>query len=351
MKRANGTGGIVRLSGNRRRPYVVRIAGRDEFGHIVQRPLSYHSSAREAQAALDEYNRAREAGVALSADKMNMTVGQIFEAWSAREYRKLNPKSISAHNAAWKMRVSRFADKKMRSMSLDLWQELLDEDKEKGRSQSTINNDVGLIRALYNYSIERDIVTKDYSLYLDIPSVSAKFAKGAFTSDQLKQIEKLAASGEPWADTVLILCYTGFRISEFLSLTPADYHASEHYLQGGLKTKAGKNRIVPIHPKIQPYIDVWLAKGGERIICDNTGRAIPGPKYRSSYFTPIMRKIDAPAATPHWCRHTLATLLHNAQVDELTIKWILGHSTANDITAHYTHATISALTTAINKIA
>ena len=351
MKRANGTGSIVRLSGNRRRPYVVRIAGRDEFGHIVQRPLSYHSSAREAQAALDEYNRARETGVALSADKMNMTVGQIFEAWSAREYRKLNSASIQAHNTAWKMRVSRFSERKMRDMTLDEWQGLLDEDEEKGYSQSTINNDVGLIKAFYNYSMERDIVAKDYSQYLDIPSVSAKFEKGAFSDIQLKKIEKLAENGEPWADTVLMLCYTGFRITEFLSLTPFDYHADEKYLQGGIKTSAGKNRIVPVHPKIQPYLDYWLSKGGERIICEDDGRSITTHRYRRYYFNPIMQKIGLPEATPHWCRHTLSTRLHDAGVDTLTVKWILGHSTADDITSHYTHATINTLKTAIKKLA
>lgn len=69
---------------------------------------------------------------------------------------------------------------------------------------------------------------------------------------------------------------------------------------------------------------------------------------------PIFRtdeKIGVPNATPHWCRHTFATLLHTANVDELTVKWLMGHSTRSDITAHYTHETIAVLRAAVQKIA
>ena len=66
----------------------------------------------------------------------------------------------------------------MRSMTLDEWQLILDEDEDEGRSQSLINNDAILIKALYSYSMERDIVGKDYSADLDIPSVGAKRPPG-----------------------------------------------------------------------------------------------------------------------------------------------------------------------------
>lgn len=55
MRRANGTGSVTKLSGNRRRPYAVKVSFRDQYGVIRQRVLSYHAKAAEAQAALDEY--------------------------------------------------------------------------------------------------------------------------------------------------------------------------------------------------------------------------------------------------------------------------------------------------------
>lgn len=351
MKRANGTGSIVKLPGNRRRPYAVKVSGRNQYGHIVQQIVSYHAKAADAQLALEEYQKARAAGAAPAIDKLSMTVGEVFDGWKAREYRKLKPASINSHNAAWNKRVSRFKDRKMRDMTLDEWQSILDEDEDAGLSQSTINNDAILIKALYSYSMERDIIGKDYSKYLDIPSVDAKRPRDALDDIQVAQLSDLAANGVPWADTALMLCYTGFRVSEFLQLTRFSYHPEQGgYLQGGLKTAAGKNRIVPIHPKIMPYLSDWMKKGGDTIICDENGHAVPSAKYRE-YFQGVMEQIGASGATPHWCRHTFATRLHRARADPLTTKWLLGHSTKSDITAHYTHETIGELKCAILLLA
>lgn len=351
MKRANGTGSVVKLSGNRRRPWAVKVAGRNQYGHVIQRILSYHEKVLDAQFALEEYNRTKAAGTAPAVDKLALTVADVFEAWKAREYRKLKPASISSHNAAWRKRVSRFAPRKMRDMTLDEWQALLDEDEDAGFSQSTINNDALLIKALYSYSMERDIVGKDYSQYLDIPSVEAKRPRNALNDLQMDQLSQLAASGVPWADTALMLCYTGFRVSEFLKLTRFSFHPEDGgYLQGGLKTESGRNRIVPVHPKIRPYLMSWMERGGEAIICDERGKPLSSERYRE-YFHQIAVRIGAPDATPHWCRHTFATLLHAANADPLTVKWLLGHATKADITAHYTHETIGTLKAAIELLA
>ncbi len=347
MKRANGTGSVIKLAGNRRRPWAVRVSGRDQYGHIMQQTISYHARAAEAQAALEEYNRKRASGAAPAVDQLAMTVGQVYEAWSAREYRKLKSQSIISHKAAWNQRVSRYADRKMRSMTLDEWQSILDEDEDAGKSQSLINNDYILIRALYHYSMERDIVGKDYSQYLDIPSVDPKRPRNALADTQFDKLIQLAAEGFPWADTALMLCYTGFRVREFLSLAAGDYSTEDGgYLRGGMKTSAGRGRIVPVHPKIMPYLSKWLRKGGEFIICDEAGAQVSYQTYFAN-FKAVMEAVGAPEASPHWCRHTFATRLHAAKADPMTIKWLMGHSTKNDITAHYTHETIDQLREAI----
>lgn len=350
MKRANGTGTVVKLSGPRRRPWAVRVSVRDPAGHIVQRVLGCYEKSAEAQAALEAYNRSVAEGGAPLRDVSFATLGEVFKAWSAREYRKLKPASIQSHNAAWRQRVSRLSDRRIRSITLDEWQSILDADEDAGLSQSLINNDALLIKALCRYAARRDILQKDYSLYLEIPSVGAKQRRDAFSELQLRRLEQLAAAGEPWADTALMLCYTGFRISELLALTPFSYHADGHYLQGGTKTAAGKNRIVPVHPKIRPYLEAWLARGGQTIVCREDGSPLPSAMYRQ-FFSVIAEKIGSPGATPHWCRHTFATLLHNAGADPLAIKWLLGHSTESDITEHYTHATLKELSRAISLIA
>lgn len=148
----------------------------------------------------------------------------------------------------------------MRSVTLDEWQAILDEGEDEGRSQSSINNDAILIRALHAYAMKRDIIGKDYSRYLDIPTVDIKVKKGALNDLQLAKLEELARAGFPGASEAMVLCYTGLRISEFLSLTPFAYRSEDGgYLQCGVKSAAGRDRIIPIHPKISAYVQQWLS--------------------------------------------------------------------------------------------
>lgn len=339
MRRANGTGSVVKLSGSRRRPWAVRVSYRNERGRVRQRYLSYHAKAAEAQAALDEWFRTHGQ---IDLTPTDYTFGQVYDLWCSREYPRLGPASVSSHKASWG-RVSVLKDRKMRKITLDELQAILDQDEQQGLSQSSINNDKSLISALFRYAMQRDIIVKDYSRYLQVPSVGAKMVKGVLTDLQLAKLEQLAGDGVPWADTVLMLCYTGFRVSEFLELTRFSYHAEGDYLQGGKKTAAGRNRIVPVHPKIKPYLLAWLAKGGDRIICKEDGTALRDNLYREK-FRALMIQIGAvePLPTPHWCRHTFASRLHQAGADELAVKRMLGHSD-KDVTEHYTHIDVEFL--------
>ena len=56
------------------------------------------------------------------------------------------------------------------------------------------------------------------------------------------------------ADLILIQCYSGWRPQELVKLKTADVHLDKRWIQGGMKTKNGKNRQVPIHMKIMPLI-------------------------------------------------------------------------------------------------
>lgn len=330
-------------------PYAVRIPSRDKYGRVRQQYLSYHRTPGEAQQALDQYNVNRAVSTAPPPDKLSMTLQEVYDSWSAREYQRAGDASVRSRKASWK-RLSALKQHKMRAITVDHLQEIIDEDEEQGASQSKINNHRGLMMALYKYAMERDIVTKDCSKYVKVPQVGPKYVKGVISDTQLKQLEHLAADGFPWADTVLMLCYTGFRITEFLTLTPFSYHQKERYLQGGMKTDAGRDRIIPVHPKILPYLERRLSMHGETIICDDTGSALEYKWYKEKAFSQVVKTIGLPQATPHWCRHTFSTRLHAAGVGELEQKRLLGHADKT-VTDRYTHTDILTLADAILKLA
>lgn len=56
---------------------------------------------------------------------------------------------------------------------------------------------------------------------------------------------------------VLILLYTGIRAEEFLILENKNIHLDDQYFITGVKTDAGKSRIIPIHNDILPIIQKY----------------------------------------------------------------------------------------------
>lgn len=342
MRRANGTGSVADLGPGRRKRYAVRISYQERPGLWKQKYLSYHRTAKEAQAALDDYLKP-----GITTQELATTWGDIYEGWSARKYAKVGPASVGSYRASWG-RLCVLASKPMINVTIDDLQAIIDEDERKGLSKSSINNDKILMKALFKYAMERDIVSKDYSAFVDLPTVGAKVEKGAFNDLQMAKLEQLAADGMPWADTALMLCYTGFRVSEFLGLTRFAYHTDGDYLQGGMKTAAGRGRIVPVHPKIKPYLMSWLARGGDTIICKADGSALRSETYRD-YFAQVAAALGVPNATPHWCRHTAASRMRMAGMDELAVKRVLGHAD-KDITDHYTHVDVDYLRREILKV-
>lgn len=332
----------MNLGPNRRRRYAVRVSYLEREGVWKQRYLSYHATVTEAQAALDSYLQKK-----VPVKTLATTWGEVYAQWSAKKYEKAGNASIASYKASWK-RLSVLESKEMFRVTIDDLQSIIDRDEAEGLSKSSINNDKILMKALFKHAMERDIVSKDYSAFVELPSVGAKVEKGAFTEGQIARLKTLTEEGFPWADTVLMLCYTGFRVSEFLGLTVASYHADGDYLQGGMKTAAGKDRIVPVHPAIHGYLDRWLSKGGKTIICKEDGNALNTFRYRT-LFASVVEQLGMPQATPHWCRHTMASRMKIAGVDDLAARRILGHSD-KDVTEHYTHVDINFLRGEIAKI-
>lgn len=343
MRRANGTGSISDLGPRRRRRYAVRISYQDRPGHWKQKYLSYHSTIREAQAALEAY---LQSGV--ESQTAGVTWGQVYESWSERKYRKVSTSAASAYKAAWN-RLSVYAGREMQSITIDDLQRIIDADEEAELSQSSINNDRMLMRALYKHAMERDIVAKDYSSFVEVPTVGPKYAKGILTEEQIERLHELAGAGDMGAGAVLLLVYTGFRISELLTLTRESWHPEGQYLIGGLKTDAGKDRTVPVHHRVLPYLLSWLERDGDRIICRSDGKRYQYNNFVKYVFDPVLQTAGISGATPHWCRHTAASRLRVAGADPLAVRRILGHADAS-ITDHYTHVDVKFLARELNKV-
>lgn len=167
-----------------------------------------------------------------------------------------------------------------------------------------------------------------------------------FTAEELALLWE--NSTDKAAQLALIYCYSGLRPSELIKIKTSNVYLEDRYMVGGIKTRAGKNRVIPIAEKIYKFIVAMYNPQNEYLLTDYDG-PLPYGSLNWRYWTPLMAKLNLDHL-PHDGRHTCATLLDNADVNKTIVKKILGHA-GDDVTEKvYTHKTIQQLVEAINLI-
>ena len=115
-------------------------------------------------------------------------------------------------------------------------------------------------------------------------------------------------------------------------------------MKAGIKTKAGKDRLVPIHSKIRPLVEARLAEGGSHLIIHD-GEPCSQRRYRA-FFTDTMKSLNM-NHVPHECRHTFETELDNAGAKRKCIDLMMGHVSKDTGNRVYNHKTLDQLKDAI----
>lgn len=213
-------------------------------------------------------------------------------------------------------------DREFKSIKYDDMQKVLDECPLKYASLEHIKR---LFREMYAYAISHDIeIIQDYSRYLKIKKKDDD-EKGIPFS--LEELEILWKNRElPFVDTILILCYSGFRIEAMVNIT---VDLSERTFFGGVKTDAAKCRTVPIHSAIFDMVKNRMELDG-KVIPNKTAAG-----YRKDFYA-TLNVLGIPGTeakhTPHDCRATFATMLSKAKADPYMIKRLMGHSLSDDVT-------------------
>ena len=343
MKLPNGYGSVYKLSGNRRRPWIARkTTGWDENGKQLYYTIGYYETRKKALAALAEYNKNP------IASRRDIKLEELYNEWYSRQKKEVSTSSLEGYRTAWK-HLSEVGNMKVRNIKKTEIQGILDKLREKNYSKSAMQKTKMLAGMLFDYAMEDDIVDKNYAKLAKLPKTE-KTKKDIFTSADILKIEK-AAKTDIWASTIFIMIYTGMRPGELLSLTKFNVDIKNMIITGGIKTDAGKDRIVPIHHKIQPYIKYFYEQNGEYLI-DVTGSTIKHrvDNYRRRYYYPTLDKLEIQRLNPHCCRHTFASLMHKANVDTKSIQELIGHADYSTTANIYTHLDMEELKEAIAKI-
>lgn len=334
MKLPNGYGSVYRLHGNRRKPWAVRVTvSRDPWKY---RYLGYYESQEEALTALALYNKDP-----FDLDARSITFAEVYEKWSAEHYQKISASAIRAYRAAYipcaPLYGMPFADIRLAHL-----QGTIDQ---CGKNHPTMEKMKLLMSQLYTFAMRNDLCTKDYSEYVDIQQYKDRNPDGTdrkpFTADEIRS---LWSRSDQDASIILMLIYTGVRISELLDLKKEDVNLEGQYFNvTAAKTAAGV-RKVPIADRILPFFREWMDRSPcEYLLCSATGKHMIYRTYLIRHWTEADHK-------PHDTRHTCISMLADAGVDERIIKRIVGHKGTGVTETVYTHLDFQLLLDAVNLL-
>ena len=338
MKRANGTGSIMKLSGNRRNKYGVYLSYRDEeTDKVKQKFVQSFAKKQDAEKFLNNLN-------GVNADLINATVEYVYGKWLETKS-GLSKSTIDCYKAAW-LYFDEIKHKKIRSIKSEDFQSAVDKAVDKGRGKDTCKNIRIVAKGISQYAMQNDICNKDYSKFIKLPQ-AGKVNKKPFTDFEIKKLKD--NQGDIWVDSILVMIYTGLRVSEMLGLTKFNIDLANRKITGaGLKTDAGKEREIPIHNYIYDILVNRMNTGKPYLFCA-TDKMLDKDHYRNRYFTPTMERLEMDHL-PHECRHTMATSLVRQGVEPQLAKYILGHTQYSTTMDIYNHPQDKDLLKAINQI-
>jgi len=334
MKNPNGYGSVVKLSGNRRKPFVVRkTSGWNDKGQPIYLIIGYFPTREEGMIALADYNKNP-----YDIDKRNITLKELFEKWSETILPKLG-KSLqgglkSAYNHIRKLEELKYRD--IRSFQM---QDCIDNCGHGYSTQATIKNLWGY---LDRFAMEMDVISKMFS-QLTTSAPVAESHKQPFTDQEIKTLWN--HSGEEWVDCILIMLYSGWRIIEFVTLETGNVDMTNQTMKGGVKTRNGKERIVPIHPRVLKFIEVRFNPASKYLITDQEGKALDEGRFREIFKTTLEKY--GIKHLPHETRHTFRTKLDSAGANKKCIDLMMGHKSKDVGERVYTHKTLEELQQAI----
>lgn len=345
MKRPNGAGTVRKLGGKRRKPWaaVITTGWDPETGKRKQKYIGYYESYQEAELALAVYRSD-------PLPKGDLTLEMVYAEWQTVHFRDLSKQAHDSYSSAWK-HLSQLQHLKMKDIRTGQLQRVIDTARTAAGnpySRATLSMYKTMAIMLWDYAAQNDIVDKNYARYISLPKGRRK-EKERFTALEVKKIRQAAESGVLLADCIYIMIMSGFRLSEFLSLDHFTVDLERMTFTAGVKTDAGRNRVVPIHPSCQAFVRQRLAQNGARMVCKTDGSPYTPTSFRNAYYK-TLEAIGVRRLTPHATRHTFATLLAEAQVPTAEIQRLLGH-TNYALTANvYTHIDVEALRDAVGSL-
>lgn len=293
--------------------------------------LGTYATRKEAMIALANFN----AHPVDMVKKTSPTLKEVYEEWIVQKEKQLDKSTATNYKYAFKY-LAPLHNVPLRDIKATQLEALVATFDKPTYSQKT----KVVMKQIYAYGIGHEYCEKDYSSYIKAER-SSKLVRRVFTHEE---VELLWKANDEVANMILIALYTGLRPSELCLLKKDMVNREDMTMVCGMKTEAGKNRVVPIHSKIQDLLLYFCDK-------DKKSDDVFGLTYSmyENRFKGLMHKYEF-KHTPHDTRHSFATQCAEVKINENVVKLIMGHHISDLTERVYTHRKIEELKSAMEKV-
>lgn len=245
--------------------------------------------------------------------------------------------------------------------------------KECKRGTDSQRQMVNLYMNLDKFALEEDIIEKGYAQFITAVTCNRKEIKKSkdkkiekerlFTYEQINYLwnfktrskglkEHTKKEREMFIrDFWLMLLYAGTRADELLSVYTANIFLDDNYFIGGLKTDAGINREIPIHPAVKHLYEKYYNPNNEFLFMQPNGNKMDYDYYLYHYknnFKDLHPEVSE--HTAHDARHMLRNELRKLGIKDIIINSIIGHSNDDVGEDIYSHVSIEEKQAAIKMV-
>lgn len=352
MKLPNGYGSITKVKGNRRKSYRVYVTvGWNENGKQIKKSLGYVATYDEGLELLAEYHKNP-----YDLDYKNIKFGEIWEEVKNEitdlvEKGKMSNSNLECLSYAYNNHCTELKNEPVLTLRYKKIQDVID-----NATNSFNGAPLGYTGKGYMVTVCKKIFDKAINIY-ELPinkDPTARLSAGEkqkstkhkpFTTEELSILW-----GLQYLDIVkiiLISCYGGERPNEIFTCKKDNIHIEDEYLISGSKTEAGKDRVIPIHPKVAHLVQYFYNRDSEypfKTLFE---------KFNYPKFSREVKKLMLELGfdhTPYDGRHTFTTKMKQARADEYLLKRIIGHRIEDITEKTYTHRDISELVNEVKKI-
>lgn len=325
------------MGGKRRKPWRARVTAGwicvDKDGNEVPDSSDQAVDMRQTFFTLGYYSTRKEALTALSnfqgiPDKAVPTFGELYDRWLETKT-DLAPGTLKWMRTA-RSRLAPFEETQVDQLTVDYLDSFF---RGLDCAESPRHRAAMLCQQVLTYGFKKGYLASDLGARMDRYSQpKAKIDRKVFTPEE---VAALWGSSSKYAAPALIALYGGWRPEEVLTLTRDQIDLQAQTITAGIKTKAGKGRVVPIHPDILPLVTELCRRG---------------PVLFPFSYSAYRRFFVAMDHTPHDTRHTFATVAKDVGMDPTIRKRIMGHAVTDITESVYTHATADHFRAEIAKI-